>query len=144
MSKRIMKKIRYVQLEPAAVILDSDVQPSNVKKRNVIEVKERKESTNTSARIFSSVSPSSPRLRSLHFNEALIKIIRPRNQSDRTSFRNITNWLVKECEQGRFNGQIFERVLDYAREAQEGGRNPAAVFTAILKSELGYGKTVIG
>ncbi len=38
---------------------------------------------------------------------------------------------------GHFNEEIFDRVLDYAREART-GRKPAAVFMALIKKELGY------
>ncbi|MFB0553501.1 MAG: hypothetical protein ACETWQ_09325 [Phycisphaerae bacterium] len=41
------------------------------------------------------------------------------------------------CANGRFNGEIFDRVMDYAGEAST-GRNPAAVFMALIKKELGY------
>jgi hypothetical protein len=41
------------------------------------------------------------------------------------------------CATGRFNEEIFDRVLGYAREAST-GRNPAAVFITLLKKELGY------
>ena len=70
-------------------------------------------------------------------NEALTRLIMPRCQSDRTCFRNVTNWLVEGCATGRFDERIFERVLSYAREAKR-GRNPAAVFMAVIKKELGY------
>ena len=39
----------------------------------------------------------------------------------------------------RFNTLIFERVLDYAKQARQGD-NPAAVFMATLRDELGYKK----
>lgn len=76
-------------------------------------------------------------IRALHFNEALMGIIKPRNQSDRTCFRNITTWLRAGCATGKFNEQIFGRVLDYAKEASL-GRNPAAVFISLLKKEMDY------
>ena len=76
-------------------------------------------------------------IRAFTFNEALMEIIKPRNQSDRTCFRNITNWLMTGCTTGRFNSEIFERVLDYAKEAAV-RRNPAAVFVSLLKKELDY------
>jgi uncharacterized protein YdaU (DUF1376 family) len=105
-------------------------------KGNVIE-KESKDTSNTNTvkSVFS--SSSSFRLRSLQFHEALIGIIKPRSQSDRTCFRNVANWLVEGLGRGKFNEQIFDRVLDYAREAKK-GRNPAAVFMALLKKELDY------
>lgn len=75
------------------------------------------------------------------FSRALRFIIKPRNQSDRTSFRNIEKWLVENCESGRFDmNNIFCRVIDFALEASgPESRNPAAVFTHILKKELKYG-----
>ena len=105
-------------------------------KRNV-NVKERKDSSSTNTKEPSSSFTNTARSRSLMFNEALINIIRPRSQSDRTCFRNVTNWLVECIASGRFNEQIFERVLDYAKEAR-GGRKPAAVFMALMKKELNY------
>jgi len=41
------------------------------------------------------------------------------------------------CATDQFNYEIFGRVLEYAREASE-GRNPAAVFMALIKKELRY------
>jgi uncharacterized protein YdaU (DUF1376 family) len=73
----------------------------------------------------------------LYFNSALTNIIRPRSQSDRTCFRNVTNWLTKGCAEGTFTQEIFARVLGLADEAKT-GRKPAAVFMALLKKELGY------
>ena len=73
----------------------------------------------------------------LYFNEHLTNIIRPRSQSDRTCFRNVTNFLTRGCAEGRFEPEIFARVLDLAQEAKT-GRKPAAVFMALLKKELGY------
>ena len=73
----------------------------------------------------------------IHFHDALVKLIRPKSQSDRTCFDNIMGWLVHHCIHGRFDPTIFETVLDYTREARQ-GRNPAAVFMALMKKELGY------
>jgi uncharacterized protein YdaU (DUF1376 family) len=75
----------------------------------------------------------------LRFNDALSRLIPPRSRSDRTCFRNVTNWLAEGCAGGRFNSEIFERVLDYAKEARQ-GKKPAAMFMARLKEELGYVK----
>jgi len=81
-------------------------------------------------------SGSSTPTQILRFNEALQGIIRPRNQSDRTSFRNISNWLIVKIQAGEFNEEILPRVLEYAAEAVKGkSRNPAAVFTSLLKKE---------
>jgi len=84
-------------------------------------------------------STTGQQLSALRFNDALGRIIPPRSRSDRTCFRNVTNWLVDGCAGGRFNAEIFERVLDYAKQARQ-GKKPAAVFMAILKEELGYEK----
>jgi hypothetical protein len=78
----------------------------------------------------------------LAFERALKIVIPPKDQSDRTSFRNISNWLAQGCLSNKFNEYIiFRRVLDFALEASSpSSRNPAAVFTSILKKELGYKK----
>jgi len=77
------------------------------------------------------------------FERALKIAIPPRSQSDRTSWRNIRKWLVDGCRNGRFEEhEIFKRVLDFAIEASgPGSKNPAAVFTSIMKKELNYGKS---
>lgn len=78
--------------------------------------------------------------KALCFERALKIVIRPRNISDRTAFRNITRWLIDKCESGDFErNTIFRRVLDFALEASgPKSRNPAAVFMSLLKKELGY------
>ena len=88
------------------------------------------------------VSDQSLESRALAFERALKIAIPPRDQSDRTSFRRITNWLKDGCNSGGFDEHvIFRRVLDFALEASgPGSRNPAAVFTAIMKKELEYKK----
>ena len=114
------------------------------RKRSVIE-KEDKDSSYPITTEQSSSATTSLRtrpdkethIRAFTFNEALMGIIKPRKQSDRTYFRNITNWLMTGCATGRFNSEIFDRVLDYAREAA-GCRNPAAIFVSLLKKELDY------
>lgn len=134
----------------------------NRRKGNVIE-KERQDNlsnSNTSSRLRALSSSNSVRsplsrgqvypcgsrgpsvdwqVQSLQFNDALCRIIHPRTQSDRTCFRNVTNWLVEGCADGRFDSDIFNRALDYAREARN-GQKPAAVFMALMKKELGYRK----
>lgn len=78
--------------------------------------------------------------KTLQFERALKEVIKPRNVSDRTSFRNITRWLENNCKSGKFDmNSIFRRVIDFALEASgPESRNPAAVFITILKKELGY------
>ena len=80
--------------------------------------------------------------RQLAFERALKVVIPPKDQSDRTSFRRISNWLAEGCRKGGFDEHsIFRRVLDFALEASgPESRNPAAVFTSILKKELGCKK----
>jgi len=80
--------------------------------------------------------------KALVFERALRLVIRPKDYSDGTCFRNVTRWLKTESEAGRFNANIiFRRVLDFALEASgPGSKNPAAVFMTILKKELWYKK----
>jgi hypothetical protein len=80
--------------------------------------------------------------KALVFERALKIVIKPKTQSDRTGFRNITNWLRDECKAGYLDTDtVFRRVLDFALEASgPGSKNPAAVFMSILKKELGYKK----
>lgn len=116
---------------------------ANESKGNVIE-KESKalSNTNTTEQALSSSSSlravaGGSQAQALHFNQALVSIIHPRTQSGRTCFRNLSNWLSEQIGRGRFNEDIFARVLDYAREASR-GRNPAAVLMALMKKELDY------
>ena len=88
---------------------------------------------------YSSGSLRNPQLNALRFIDALSRVIPPRSRSDRTCFRNVADWLVEGCSAGRFNSEIFQRVLDYAMQARQGD-NPAAVFMATIKDELGYVK----
>ena len=113
------------------------------RKGNVIE-KESKALSNTNTIEQALSSSSSLRVvsggsqaQALHFNQALVNIIHPRTQSDRTCFRNVSNWLSEQIARGRFTEEIFDRVLDYAKEAAR-GRNPAAVLMALMKKELQY------
>ena len=108
------------------------------RKGNVIE-KESKSSSysNTSEQSLSSSNSARTQTQALNFNSALINIIRPRTRSDRTCFNNIAKWLTAGCATGQFSNEILGRVLDYAKEASA-GRNPAAVFMALLKKELNY------
>jgi uncharacterized protein YdaU (DUF1376 family) len=119
---------------------------TKVRKSNVIEKKDKDSSYSNAISTEKSSSFTTPlrtrpdkdtHIRAFTFNEALMGIIKPKNQSDRTCFRNITNWLMTGCATGRFNNEIFERVLDYAKETA-GCRNPAAVFVSLLKKELDY------
>lgn len=86
------------------------------------------------------VNPDSLEQRAFNFERALKIILPPRDISDVTSFRRMTNWLVTECGQGGFDEDIiFRRVIDFALESSgPRSRNPHAVFTSIFKKELGY------
>ena len=85
------------------------LQPTKTK-GNVIE-KENKDYSysNTTEQSYSVSSTVRPRpdkdfhIRALHFKEALMSIIKPRNQSERTCFRDITSWLMAGCAAGKFN-----------------------------------------
>jgi len=104
-------------------------------KGNVI-VKESKVNTSNTDTSLKTVSATSS-VRALSLNESLIAIIRPVNQSDRTCFRNVCNWVAEQITIGRFDEDIYSRVLDFATEAKH-GRNPAAMFMALMKKELEY------
>ncbi len=113
-------------------------------KGNVIGKESKDSSYSNTTEQSSSVSTSvrhrpdkDSHIRAFNFNEALMSIIKPRNQSDRTCFANIASWLMAGCAADKFNEQIFGRALDYAKEASL-GRNPAAVFISLLKKELDY------
>jgi uncharacterized protein YdaU (DUF1376 family) len=109
------------------------------RKRNE-KVSEDLTNTNTADQsAITSDSLRNPQLNALRFIEALSRLIPPRSRSDRTCFRRVADWLAEGCCGGRFNAEIFDRVLDYARQARQGD-NPAAVFMATLKDELGYVK----
>ena len=134
------------RLTPVATPAETPLQPS---KDNEIEREEKVISNSNNQTLSFSTSPrtalspaatriaADSQIQSLHFNGALCQIIRPRSQSDRTCFRNVTNWLTAGVATGRFTQEIFAQVLDYAKEAQK-DRNPAAVFIALLQKELGY------
>ncbi|MHC4758301.1 MAG: hypothetical protein ACYTE8_06565 [Planctomycetota bacterium] len=75
----------------------------------------------------------------LKFNEILIQIIRPRDQSDRTCFRKIGIWLNEGCQKGKFTKETYNEVIEYAKEAAAPeSRNPAAVFLTLLKKKMDY------
>lgn len=78
--------------------------------------------------------------RALDFDRALKMIIKPKDVSDTITFRNLNKFLVDSCKTLKFEEHsIFRRVLDFALEASgPKSRNPAAVFMAIIKKELGY------
>jgi uncharacterized protein YdaU (DUF1376 family) len=155
--KRVTKELRrarkYRQAKSRAGLKGADKRwhsqstaIAKERKRNVIEEKDKdssysnatsKEHSHTTANSLRPRPDKKAHLLAFNFNMALTKIIKPRNQSDRTCFANITSWLRDGYEIGRFDEQIFARVLDYVKEAAA-GRNPAAVFVSLLKKELDY------
>lgn len=79
-------------------------------------------------------------INTLLFSENLKRIIIPKDQSDRTTFRNIADFLKRGIMQQKYTTKIFMIVLGYAEEAAgPQSRNPAAVFIKILKDEISYG-----
>jgi hypothetical protein len=84
-------------------------------------------------------SERTPTGAALAFYETLTQILHCRTRSDRTCFRRLADWLRDGVRQSRFDPEIFEQVLLYAREAAlPSSRNPNAVFMSILRKELGY------
>ncbi|MCP4612864.1 MAG: hypothetical protein GY845_29575 [Planctomycetes bacterium] len=75
------------------------------------------------------------------FERVIRHVIKPKDVSDRTTIRNISKWIKRQCETGKQNeNEIFRRLVDYMIEASGPAcRNPMAVFITILKKELGYG-----
>lgn len=79
------------------------------------------------------------RKQKLAFYQTLINIIHPKDQSDRTSFRNVANWACEQIKEGEHDEDLFREILTFATEAaQPTSRNPAAVFISIIKKELKY------
>ena len=84
-------------------------------------------------------SEITPTRAALAFYETLIQVLPCKTRSDRTCFRRLADWLRDGVRERRFDPEIFEQVLLYAREAAlPGSRNPNAVFMSILRKELGY------
>ena len=74
------------------------------------------------------------------FERSLKIVIPPKHYSDRVSFERISNWLADRCRYGDLDEQeVFSLALDFALEASgRTVRNPAAVFTYLMKRKLGY------
>jgi len=126
---------RQQRLNHGSTDVPTPVQPT--KRKGNVNEKESKDISYSEEQSLSFPISARPNSQALNFYSELISIIKPRSQSDRTCFRNITNWLIEGCAASEFNEQIFGRVLDYAKEANQ-GRNPPAVFMALIKKELGY------
>jgi hypothetical protein len=86
-----------------------------------------------------SLSRPAPGVEMLAFFETLLALLPPAGVSDRTCFRRVAEWLAEGVRAGRFNAEVFPRVLLYAREASEAQvRSRHAVFLSILRKEMGY------
>jgi len=68
----------------------------------------------------------------------LEKILEAHTKSDRKSLQNLFNWLNMQIVARRFDENIFQKVLDIAKESKKGSRNPMAVFFAKLDELIGY------
>ena len=75
--------------------------------------------------------------KAISFLDKLNKLIKPQTKSDRTCYRNITQWLAYECRNRRFTPDIFNDAFRFAKEASI-GKNPRALFMSLMKKELGY------
>ncbi len=155
-AKKMLQARRKAGLKGAKVTWQSHNRANGAKdgtamakkrKGNVIEKESKDNNSNTNSNnpscSFSNPVrerlPANVHIQALNFNQALIGIIPPRSRSDRTCFHNVTQWLVEGVACGRFDNEIFTRVLDFAKEARA-GQKPAAVFMALLKKELRYAK----
>lgn len=127
---RAVKAANARYLKQCSSNAQASAKQCQVTKRNVSEVSEVIRTSNSKEKA-RSVSNS------LRFVDTLESIIKPRNQSDRTAIKNLNLWLTKKIISKEFNQEIFNRVLDYAKESTK-GRNPFAVFFSLLRKELGY------
>lgn len=115
-----------------------------VANENETKSKRSKGNTSNSKRELTSVEKSFSDSNSFRFVDALETIIKPRNQGDRTANRNLSVWIKGNILVNKFNDDIYKRIIDYATEAKQNGRNPAAMFYSILQRELGYRKQATG
>lgn len=104
---------------------------------NVNETKRKRNKGNTTYTYTEENSHSATS--SLRFVDALERIIKPKDQSDRTSFKNLAGWIAENILNKKFNEDIYARILQYAQDAKT-GRKPVAVFFATLTRELKYRK----
>jgi len=73
------------------------------------------------------------------FYHLLISTLKPRNKSDRTSFRRMAVWLEDKILKGNFQDTAYKAAIILASEARlPTSKNPAAVFTSAFKEEFGY------
>jgi hypothetical protein len=81
----------------------------------------------------------SPAARVNGFLDTLKQFLPPKTRSDIVAYRNFGAWLEDQLRLGRFNDEIFHRILGLATDAKlPPARNPYAVFMSSLRKELGY------
>lgn len=106
-------------------------------------IEEKKKITSEFVGAQTSSSPNSSRFLTGHFElyDRICQIIKPKNQSDRTSFSDIAKWVTSQIEQGTFNADMPGKVIGFAREAAVANGKSAAIFTAILQKNIGWHKS---
>ena len=83
------------------------------------------------------VSNSRINVTAVRFIDSLGKYLFAKTRSDRSCFLNVSRFLADGCREGKFNLEIFDRALSYAKEAKS-GENPNALFMSLMRSQLGY------
>jgi len=79
---------------------------------------------------------------SLRLVSIIEHILNVRSKPDRSAIRNLGNWLILQVLAKKFDEEIYQRVVDIAKESKS-GRNPRAVFFSRLDEEIGYRPKVI-
>lgn len=113
-------------------------------------IEDKRSNSNTNGSPFQSLISSirldlleAGQLETLRFRiyDILGGIFTGRTISDSTSLRNLTKWVKEQIEAGKFQPEVFKRIVNIAVESKNGkSRKPIAVFFAQVKSELGYKK----
>lgn len=75
--------------------------------------------------------------------DELTAILKPLTTSDRTCFRNLITWYIRNVQKGEFQRSAWGLIIDIAREAlterrEKKIRNANAYFISRLKKELDY------
>ncbi len=75
--------------------------------------------------------------------ETIVRLLRPVTGRERTTFRHIFDWLVRGCETGKFDIDIFRQAEDWIKEALADGVKPKKLFVHLVKKRTGFamGKT---
>ena len=79
-------------------------------------------------------------IKKLNLQDSLCRKLEANSLSNQATFRNFVNWLGSGVEEGKFDSKkIWKRIENMAVDSTKGQvRNPAAVFIAKVKDELGY------